>query len=115
MSYIRSGSNPEGLYAWCDCEGVINISEGSKPLHSLPLEDFHGVLTAWWQDRVGEEIADDNEHFVSGSIRLDYFLEKGEHFGKWRMTHGDWTLFLWTVTLFSLAFQVARRAAIQDP
>jgi len=54
MSYIRSISNPEGLYIWGGTQG-IEISVGSDPLLTIPRHIFRGVLKRWY--RYGENVS----------------------------------------------------------
>jgi hypothetical protein len=46
MSYIRSTSNPEGLYIWGERDGRVCISIERKLL-SIPRHVFRGLLKRW--------------------------------------------------------------------
>ena len=54
MSYIRSGSNPEGLYIF-GSDGAVTICHGVKPplaskttQFNVPLAQFEGVCARWY-------------------------------------------------------------------
>lgn len=46
MSYIRSTSNPEGLYIWGERGGRVQIAVGNDLL-SIPRHVFRGLLKRW--------------------------------------------------------------------
>lgn len=71
MSYIRAGSNPEGLYIWGDGEGTLTISFGMHCLH-IPRDTFHGILKAWKENDFETEV-----YPKDGGLIRDY-VEFGE-------------------------------------
>ena len=48
MSYIRSTSNPEGLYIFGSHSGQIELVVGENLMPSMPRHVFEGVLRRWF-------------------------------------------------------------------
>lgn len=96
MNYIRSLTNPEGLYVWRDGRGSVNISEGAKPILKMPVRSFHGLLRHWHENYTNLNVSYKG---ASLSCTKDY---------KWRLKYKNWrrSIVMWEVTLECIAKSV---------
>lgn len=104
MSFIRSGSNPEGLYVFFDGKN-IEFCVRDNPIKTMPPSTFYGIMNKYIEDGI---YAHSPEHleFEGATLIYDQFSQYSEHF-KWRLCHDAWGpnfhLEMWEVTLESLA------------
>lgn len=118
MSYIRCLSNPEGLYIWGDGSGNLTIAHtgtarqrarGDQPIKYIPAKIFHGLFKHWLAT------CEENVSYRGASLK---YLRRGAHF-KWKLSYGDWSLYMWDVTLNYLAeknrHRWTRKARLMKP
>lgn len=91
MSYIRSLSNPEGLYIISTGDSINIMVAGRKTSYYLPIEEFHSVLKQYLADQ------GDEEKYTSGDTTL--MLRRW----KWVLKHGDFRITMFESTLWYLA------------
>ena len=115
MSYIRSTSNPEGLYIWGGARGRITICHNvHKPLASrtngsfeIPCHIFHGLCRKW------AEAFDERATYRGATAeRVHVLLHTGKTVPKMfdpfrskakaefliKVSYGEHFLHMWTVT-----------------
>ncbi|MCK4784692.1 MAG: hypothetical protein KAV87_13150 [Desulfobacteraceae bacterium] len=104
MSYIRAGSNPEGLYIWGDVSGDAIIAQGQGPWRTMPNEIWDALLEAWaincYEDVALIRVLDGEVHEVSLTLNkerkfcINYKDDQGS----------SWTLDnIWPVTMHYIA------------
>lgn len=107
MSFIRSLSNPEGLYIFGSSGGVEiyeknwweEDEEGNNGWHIVPYDDWFGIVEAYYD---GESVVDadgltDGETFRFGPFLLEY--KKVDNDFKQVLSHEDgWKIEMWDIT-----------------
>ena len=123
MSYIRSASNPEGLYVFGSANGIeMYTGKANKDIRGwvIPVRHFNEVCKRWnvaWEERVkygdfscemvwvdsefeekeekevGEEIEKFFKRAVEGKLNKGLSLEN-----KVKLTWKDESMYLWDVT-----------------
>ncbi len=88
MSYIRSGSNPEGLYIWGDGKNVT-IIKGKKTLGTIPTKILDGLILKCYNGKYDEICA------YKGASISDIW-DNGEL--KTKLSYGEWNIIMWDVT-----------------
>lgn len=86
MSYIRSTSNPEGLYIWAD-EKEVSVMKGSKIIGIIPVAIFNGLIRKYYKSL--EDCA-----YKGAEIRE---IKSGKNF-KTCLTYNNWKCVMWEVT-----------------
>ena len=93
MSYIRSISNPEGLYIVGTGENVeIHLGRKSaEPYKTLyiPTKVFKGLIKKFARE--------DPDDYCKYEGALIEFVKIGNDF-KWRLVYDDWEVYMWEVT-----------------
>ncbi len=106
MSYIRSTSNPEGLYIWGDVSGDAIIAAGVDNWRRMPDELFETLLESWvknwYEDVTLTMVIDDVKHEVSltgsGGAGTKLLLEyKNDEGTSWKLDD------IWLVTMHYIA------------
>ena len=83
VSYIRSTSNPEGLYIWHDMSGPVFIVSGRiRREHKLPVEAFEGIMRRWGRDPFLYD--DDGAGFKGATMTLN------KRNWKWQLNYPGW-------------------------
>lgn len=103
MSYIRSTSNPEGLYIWGDDKNV-NIVFGKELIKYIPIKIFDGLLNKYNKscgNGVKFKGASIKETFISDGkkqtkLQKAFGVQSGNF--KMRLSYGDWHKDMWKVT-----------------
>lgn len=115
MSYIRSLSNPEGLYVWGDFDGKLTFSWGGNLLR-IDKELFHKVAMRWYCgefDFFEDEPDSALDSVTEDSLSVkDIFIPAGEADESRfviRLTHETTQIDLWPVTWYYLVDEVVRR------
>ncbi|MFH1742970.1 MAG: hypothetical protein ABIH23_28530 [bacterium] len=94
MSYIRSASNPEGLYVLCEQPGYVKFywwkDEEETRTGSLPFPHFAEVCRQWEQQTCSGKSA----HSGGFSAKMK---DCKVHL-RWKDDKGKWELYLWEVT-----------------
>ncbi len=95
MSYIRSLSNPEGLYIIASMQGRVEIMGQEDGILSLPRHVFETILANWYDRDCPDEIRYKGAWILVGD-NLNHF--------RWRFGYKDlWNLDLYDVTLHYIA------------
>ena len=76
MSYIRSTSNPEGMYIWSNGK-TTHISVGTRPSLLVPHEVWNGflekcLLLEYWEDEEREYKGLAAKEILPGKIFISY-------------------------------------------
>lgn len=119
MSYIRSLSNPEGLYVIHGISGKAEFFlNDPKRFLCMPAEIFNGLLDKYVRQDAEEHSSEGNEVYLHQGASLKYLAppEQMAAFGrscedwKWFLHYEDWQqpIEMWDVTLDYIA-QEARR------
>lgn len=66
MTYIRIGSNPEGLYIWGDGKDVWISIAGQKEMRTIPRTVFHGLINLYKKN--GHEDCDFEDASIKETI-----------------------------------------------
>lgn len=102
MSYIRSGSNPEGLYIWGDGEGKLFVAKDGN-MKAIPKDDFHGIILAWWN----------NDEDLTELTFGDAKMVQNPNTFKWTLHHKSWnnefSVEAWDVTWHYLVCDIKWR------
>lgn len=88
MSYIRSTSNPEGLYIWGDGK-TVTITKGPKTIGYIPTNIFHGLIKKYNQNFYPDECS-----YKGASIKEVHI---GKNF-KVQLSYDNWKVNMWDVT-----------------
>ena len=83
MSYIRSGSNPEGLYIWGDGETAYIVA-GTTSIGNMPSKILNNLIKKY-KNNQGEEC-----EYKGASIKED--------FNKMKLSYNDWSFTMYYVT-----------------
>lgn len=97
MSYIRTGSNPEGLYIWGD-EKTVHISRKKGKNVTVPEPVFISFIEEYWKTFKYRGVPDSltfngltvSEVFIKGDPKIE--LSYGNH----------WTIYMWYSTWYYL-------------
>lgn len=90
MSYIRSGSNPEGLYIWGD-KTTVHVAKGGEETKSLPKKIFHGLIRKYHTQGLDVK-------YKGASLKQEWIKENGKNECKTVLAYDDWTCPMWDVT-----------------
>ena len=101
MSYIRSLSNPEGLYIWGETRDVMIACNGE--LYSMPTDVFHQLLGRWKRYMGTRPVKYMGGRLEEVKVRKGA-NNKDSYDYKWRLSYNDWHIDMWTVTLHYIAF-----------
>jgi hypothetical protein len=93
MSFIRSGSNPEGLYVWGDGTNInITADETHGKIRTIPQTIFEPLAKKYCRNS-GEAIT------LSGaSIQEIWVKNRKRNELKVRLSYKDWSIHMWEVT-----------------
>jgi len=97
MSYIRSLSNPEGLYIFGDGRNIELIVK-KEPIKLMPPQIFKSLMLKW----LDNDFDDDELDFEGAKLKVE---KRNENF-KWILSYADWQIEMWEVTLFYVATSV---------
>ncbi len=86
MSYIRSTSNPEGLYIWAD-QKEFYIVKGPKTIGTIPINVFNGLIKKYHKN-----FSDCT--FKNAEIKE---IKSGKNF-KMCLSFNNWKCIMWDVT-----------------
>ena len=97
MSYIRSGSNPEGLYIFGD--GITTyfaqgIGEGTK---KMPRSVFHGIIRKYHNS------GDNDILFKGASLKTVWEHSLDGNKPKIKLSFDDWSIIMWETTWTHIA------------
>lgn len=83
MSYIRSTSNPEGLYIWHDVNGPVIVTTQTRD-GRLPLEVFEGIMRRWGRDPFLYVYDDEGLTFKGATMKVN------KRNWKWQLNYTGW-------------------------
>ena len=104
MSYIRSLSNPEGLYIFGNLQGTVEIYHDGPISKTMPLEIFEGLCKAYF-DNFGE-----CTEYEGASIGEE---KRDGHF-KYVLRYENWEVEMWFVTWSYIARRFDRCRTCQS-
>lgn len=126
MSYIRSLSNPEGLYiiASISKKAEFFLPNKVEALH-MPLEVFEGLLKKYVSQECEPASSEGNEIYLHEGASLKFLAPPEQVAAYGRSSGADWKWFLhyegweqpiemWEVTLDSIAQDVRRQYIHED-
>ncbi len=96
MSYIRSGSNPEGLYIFGDGE-YVTICIGPDSSRKMPKNIFHGLIRKYHRDELGIQ-------FKGASLNEEWIEYNGSSDCKVVLAYDNWRCEMWGVTWDYIAY-----------
>lgn len=101
MSYIWSGSNPEGLYIWGDGENV-HIHKEKETIGSIPRNIFNGLIKKYVNNYY-EDVDYDGAKLINCLVDLNdneiqEFNPTGGSNFKCVLSYNGWRLAMWEVT-----------------
>lgn len=94
MSYIRSTSNPEGLYAWAT-EDTVYLKENHLTENEIPRQIFETAIKKHLKN--GEEDVIYKSFSIGETWEKDKF---GVNLPKVIISYKDWSYTMWYVTWF---------------
>ena len=94
MSYIRSTSNPEGLYIFCNMNDVVEFHKGSDFIGVMPAHVFNVLIDSY----IEKSMEDAEFH----DARIEEIFEDGEI--KMKLSYGHhWEIVMWDTTWYYIA------------
>jgi hypothetical protein len=128
MSYIRAGSNPEGLYIFGSEKDIeIYVERRGRGLH-IPFDTFNTILKRWYATQMGYT---DREKITYQGATLEWYMGKGEltarefldnpdpNISRWKFSYQNWdeedSFYLYESTLFYLVVSNCERFGWKFP
>jgi hypothetical protein len=96
MSYIRSTSNPEGLYIWSDGTNVT-IMKGHLMIGEIPTDIFNGLIKKYIR---GHESDCSYKKSNIGEVWVNI---DGVNTPQIRLSYGNWSVDMWEVTWYYIS------------
>jgi hypothetical protein len=97
MSYIRSTSNPEGLYIWSDGNTVEIANPKMNETYQIPKDIFNGLILKYRKKQ-------DECKFKGATIRDVWELENNVNLPKIELAYNDWKITMWEVTWYYIIY-----------
>ena len=94
MSYIRSGSNDEHLYIFCNMSDVVEFHKGGEFVGTMPANVFNKLIDMWI-----ENSQEDTDH--EGAVVSEVWVD-GEPFTLLHYDH-QWDIYMQHVTWYYIA------------
>ncbi len=97
MSYIRSNSNPEGLYIFGD--GVTTFfAVGGETTKKMPRSVFHGLIRKY------HNTGDTDISFKGATLQRFWEHNLDGYTSKIKLSFEDWAIIMWETTWTHIAY-----------
>ena len=96
MSYIRSASNPEGLYIWSDGD-MVTVMKEHLIIGEIPTDIFNGLIKKYIR---GNQC---DCSFKKAKIEDVFSLINGVNTPQMRLSYAGWQVDMWAVTWYYIA------------
>jgi hypothetical protein len=102
MSYIRSISNPEGLYIWGDGEMAnITTKDSFRTYMRVPMDIIDGLILKYHRSNLPDVCSYKgckiSEIMIDGALKM-------------KLEYADWSIFMWDVTWTYIVYTNVKNA-----